>query len=362
MASSGSGTGTPVSSGVAPSTIAAPLPESCVTLKRYAEIISYPQCNFFGVNADIDTGFQCREIWTKDQRDMVARYLSEAQNEIEQVVGYPLCARWIGENETQLYRDRQPYKNVMVTKFAHVIQSGIKATSTIQAGAVIDHSTDPAVVGPIATTATDTDEIVIFYPNSDRVVYQYAIDITAGQLTIWIERCHLVAADKLDNPSTGLDYTDLTNFLGTVDVKRIYNSTATEATLVYPNCNDCDETTKAGCIYIDDYDVGVIRVKRNNCSSAVNCGCYPRLVKLNYKAGLEVLTQQGEDAIVRLANAKMPSEPCGCDVVKRLWKRDHDIPEVLDRERLNCPFGLNNGAWIAFQFAQAMKVYRSSNL
>lgn len=357
MPSSGGTTGTPISSGVPSNIIAAALPESCVTLKRYAEIIGYPQCNFFGVNADIDTGFQCQEIWTKSERDMIAYYLAEAQEEIEQITGYPLCARWIGENESQLYQDKQPYKSPMITRFSHVIESGIKATTTISAGAVVDYTNDPAVVGPIATTLTDTSEIFIFYPDSDRQIYSYTITISGGFLTIWIERCHLVDPAYFDNPSTGWDYNDLTYFTGTVDVKRIYNSTSKEATLIYPDCNDCGTTTKNACIYIRDNRVGVIQVKGSNI-----CGCCPQYVNLNYKAGLTVLTRQAEDAIVRLAHSKMPAEPCGCDVVKRLWGRDRHVPEVLTSERLNCPFGINDGAWIAYKFAQAMKIYRGSKL
>lgn len=362
MPSSGSGTGTPVSSGVAPTTIAAAIPNSCVTLKRYAEIIGYPQCNFFGVNnSNISTGFQCREIWSKFERDTIAHYLAEAQDELEQEIGYPLCARWIGENEDQLWRDnKQQYKRKILTRFCHVIESGIKATSTISAGEAIDYTNDPAVVGPIATTVTDTSEIAVFYPDSDRVVYPYSITISGGNLTIWIERCHLVDPDYLDNPDTGLDYTDLTNFLSTVDVKRIYNSTATEATIVYPACSTCSETTAAGCIYIINSRVGIVEVKQTTSPSNL-CGC-SKYVNLNYKAGLETLSRQGEDAIVRLAHSKMPTEPCGCAVTQRLWARDRNIPDVLTRERLNCPFGLNDGAWIAWKFAQSMKIMRGGNL
>lgn len=356
-------TGTPVSGGAVTTVVAAPIPESCVTLKRYAEIIGYPQCNFFGVNADINTGFQCQEIWTRFERDNIARYLAEAQEEIEREVGYPLCARWIGENESQLWHDKQSYKRIMISRFSHIIESGIKVVDTIQADATVDHSSDPAIVGPIATTVTDVDEVHVFYPNdSDRVIYTFSKTITGGNLTIEIERCHLVDPDFFDNPSTGLAYNDLTNFLGTIDVKRIYNSIATEATLIYPKCNDCDETTKAGCIYITNSRVGIIEVRLNNGTGLTVCGCGPRYVNLNYKAGLEVLSQQAEDTIVRLAHSKMPQEPCGCDVVKRLWGRDRNIPDALTRERLNCPFGLSDGAWTAWQFAQSMKIMRSSVL
>jgi len=78
-------------------------------------------------------------------------------------------------------------------------------------------------------------------------------------------------------------------------------------------------------------------------------------VRVNYYDGKQYLSRQMEDAIVRLAHAKMPDEPCGCDVAQRMWKRDRNVPEVLTRERINCPFGMSDGAWIAWQFTRSFK-------
>lgn len=342
--------------------------QSAVRLARYAQIIGYPECNFFGVNADIDTGFQCQEIWTKTQRDMVAKYLAEAQEEIEQETGYFLAPRWIGQGQTEKWQDWQSLKWQLTTKWSLFIEAGIQATSTIQAGAVVNHATDPAVIGPIATTVTNIDEVKIFHPGTDVEIDPSAITIAGGFVTINIPRCRMVTAAVADNPVTGLAYTDLANFEATVDVKRVYNSTAVQATFVYPHscgglsCDcDCTEQTAVGCIYVRNKRLGIINVMQTGQVSGL-CGGCPEIVRLNYRAGMDKLTFQAEDAIIRLAHAKMPSEPCGCDVAKRLWGRDRNIPEVLTRERLNCPFGLPDGAWVAYKFAHAMKIFRGSNL
>jgi hypothetical protein len=90
-----------------------------------------------------------------------------------------------------------------------------------------------------------------------------------------------------------------------------------------------------------------------------SCLCSrPERVRLNYKAGVTSLSYQAEDAILRLAHAKMPEEPCGCDVVQRLWKRDREVPKIVTSERLNNPFGLNDGAWIAWRFAMDLRKVR----
>lgn len=338
---------------------------SAVRLAHYSAIVGYPECAFFGVNreGDKDTG-QCREIWTKEQRDMVLKYLAEAQYEIEQEIAYPLSPHYIGQGQSEEYQDWQPYKRRVVTKFARFIEAGIEATANISLGEAVDHTSDPAVIGPVATAVINEDEIHVYHPGSDVEIDPSSITIAGGNLTIQIPRCRMVTEAQADNPITGLDYTELANFEATVDIKRVYTNTNTQATLVYlKSCTGCEEETLSGCIYVRDKTVGVLDIQLSGTNNNL-CRCQPETIKLHYLAGADVLTRQAEDAIIRLAHAKMPSEPCGCEVIKRLWKRDHDIPDVLDRERLNCPFGLNNGAWIAWKFAKSpgMKVYRASVL
>jgi hypothetical protein len=334
--------------------------QSVVRLARYAKIIEYSECSFFGVNADVNAQYQCREIWTKPQRDTINKYLAEAQYEIEQETGYPLAPRWIGQGQTDEYQDWQPYKWRIVTRFARFIEGGIQATANISLGAAVNHATDPAVIGPVATTVTDANEIHVYHPGLDVEIDPSSITIAGGNVTIEIPRCRMVKESVADNPSTGLDYTDLLNFEATVDIKRIYNDSSVQATLAYPNsCTACTETTLSGCFYPRNRRLGILDIRQ---TSANPCGCGAQLIKLNYRAGADVLTSQAEDAIIRLAHAKMPAEPCGCDIVKRLWGRDRNVPEVLTRERINCPWGLSDGAWIALQFAQSMKVMRGSVL
>lgn len=334
---------------------------SAVRLARYAQIIEYPECNFFGVNnPNISTGFQCRDIWTKPQRDTILKYLAEAQYEIEQETKYPLSPRWIGSGQTQEYTDWQPLKWRIITRFARFIEGGIEASSDISLAEAINTATDPGVVGPVATTVTDTSEVRVYHPDTDVEIDPSSITISGGNLTIEIPRCRTVKESVADNPDTGIAYSTLSNFESTVDIKRVYNDSDTEVTFVYKNsCTDCTESTFGGCFYPIDKRLGIVDIQLNSNSL---CGCRVDLMRLNYRAGADVLTRQAEDAIIRLAHSKMPSEPCGCRVTKRLWARDRNIPDVLTRERLNCPFGLSDGAWIAWQFAQSMKIVRGSKI
>jgi hypothetical protein len=336
---------------------------SAVRLARYAAIIEYPECNFFGVNAGINTGFQCQEIWQKPQRDTINKYLAEAQYEIEQETAYPLAPRWIGQGQSDDYQDWQPFSTRLVTRFARYIEGGIEAEDDISLGEAVNQATDPGVVGPVATTVTDTDEVRVYHPGSDVEIDPSSIVISGGNLTIELPRCRTVTEAVADNPENGLDYATLTNFESTVDIKRTYNDDSVEAVLAYrDSCSGCTEATIAGCFYARNPRLGILDVQLSSNGTNNLCQCRAEIIRLNYRAGADVLTRQAEDAIVRLAHSKMPNEPCGCDIVKRLWGRDRNIPDVLTRERLNCPFGLNDGAWIAWQFAQSMKIMRSSNL
>jgi len=88
-------------------------------------------------------------------------------------------------------------------------------------------------------------------------------------------------------------------------------------------------------------------------------------VLLNYYAGREYVdddgrlyawARQAQNAIIRLAHAKMPSEPCACDAASGMWKRDRNV--IVDgfgrpmRGGLSI-FGPEEGAWAAYMFTRA---------
>ena len=356
-------------------TQSAPIEEgSAVSLARYAKIVGYWECSFFGVSR-AGAPESCRSVWVKRERDTIADYLAEAQDEIEDQIGYPL-GTW------QWFQDKVPYTLPLQARRGHVIEAGVRATTTISADEAVSHATDPAVIGPVATTVTDEDEIHVFYPASlveeEIEIHPSDIDLDtgAGTVTIYVPRCRMVHPDEADNPRGGIDYTDTANFLAVVDVVRVYNDDSTHATLTWPNrasstcvpgcdCPVCLSYTMDGCITVRDSHLGSLSVLPATYSggswsavlASTCCVGTPEYATVNYRAGV-ALTRQAESAIVRLAHAKMPEEPCACEIVQLLWKRDRTVPDVLTRERINCRFGLSNGAWAAWQFCQAMRLVR----
>jgi hypothetical protein len=321
-------------------------PVSAVSLARYAEIIGYSDCAFWGVNSPSNINYGCREIWTQPQRDDVLLYLSEAQEELEQILQYPLMRRWF-ENE------RHNFNQILIARWGKIISPGTKVISIIRDDAAVSHATDPAMI-TITPTAqlSDWSEIKVYYPDTDIEITPSDISYNSGTLTltITIPRCRLVDYPLRFNPDTGLDYSVISNFETLVDVHRVYNDATIQAKLVHKDsiCSSfCVEDYDSSCMWLDNPILGIIHVDLN---VGCFCGNYSH-ADLNYEAGVYPLSRIEEQMIVRLAHAKMPVEPCGCDVTQRIWRRDREEPKIMTRDRANCPFGTSNGAWTAWKWA-----------
>lgn len=349
--------------------------DSAVKLARYAQLIGLSEDQFFGLNnPSTASPVACNNIWTHAERARLAKYLREAQDEIEQVTRYPLSPRW--------FLDEQHYYGFPVhTNWGKVIQVGFPHTTIIAAASVISHATDPAVVGPVATTVTDEDEIKVYHPGTTIEIIPSSVSIAGGLVTIQIPRARLVKTASQDNPATGYAYADIppsltSPFESTVTVSRVYNDDSIQGGLFWMhrtsanctcNCSACCATCGAysvtACVAIRNPETGAVDVLDGTYSGGswthpcTACYCDdPTYLVVNYRAGLDPLTMQAEDAIIRLCHAKMPLPPCGCGVVQEMWTRDRAQPDVLSAERLNCSFGVSQGAWTAWRFAHAMKL------
>ena len=355
---------------------------TAVLLPEYPQILGISECSFYGVNNTGDVTHECRNIWIKSERDIIARYLAEAQAEIEAVTGYPLAPTWFTD-------EPHVYRCPLLTKWGRVIAGGIRATHNLWIDAPVDHGgplpapfVDPATV-TLATTVTDPDEIHVYYPASLGVegpveIYPSDIDIAGGVATISIPRCRLVLPSLADNDRYGIDYDTISNFLDVVDVIRVYNDPSVNATLVYPHsCSGvgdnwactCGEYTHDACIYVRSPEIGSVDVMPGSyaagwTSTGQLCLGRPQRVRLNYRAGMIPTSRQAKDAVVRLAHAKMPQPACACDDWRIVWQRDTRTPEIgaATREMLNNPFGTSAGSWIAWRFANAMRLVRGGVL
>ncbi|KKN49180.1 hypothetical protein LCGC14_0645210, partial [marine sediment metagenome] len=277
-------------------------PSSAISLARYAQLINYQDCSFFGVNNPSNNVYACREIWTKDQRDMAALSLAEAQDEIELELEYFVEPKWVTA-------ERHRYTLPLLTAHGSVIAGGIKKTTSLGAAIAVNHAADPAVITIAGLTITSVDCVKIYYPDTDQEIIPSDMTLVAGTLTIEIPRCRLVDYDKLDNPIEGWVYDTISNFQTTVDVKCIENDASTNAVIIWPHGCDgacsatgCSDYRRNGCIYVLDGDIGSVDVLPAAYSAGTwktsltgsCCGNPASRVEVNYYSGLQSLPRTVE--------------------------------------------------------------------
>ena len=300
-----------------------------------------------------------------NQRDWIEYYLAEAQFEIEEAIHYNIGRRWTVDEE-------HPYADPMIAGLGYLVSGGVETTTDLVLGSVVDYTAEPAIVGPVATAVTDVTTIHIYHPGTDIEIDPSSITISGGSMTIEIPRCRLVDPDLASNSSAGLDYTDLANFSATVDIRYTHNTNTTPATLVYKKCRtdiDCTDEETTACIYVRKAKIGSVQVKP--CSVVKNATLYK--AKLSYYSGRSYVDSKGhltdwgrqaQDAIIHLAHAKMPHEPCACDAASEMWERDREvIVDGYGRPRRGVsPFGPEEGAWAAYAFSKSMRLSRGAIL
>lgn len=345
---------------VIPSVFNATVDVSALTLARYAQVIRYDENAFFGINAPDNRDRACRKIWKKLERDMVARYLGQAQQMIENELLYPLGQKWF-ENEQ--------HKNVnrFFTTWSRVRALGIRAVSAVASGVTLNHTNDPATIPAVATTVTDADEIHFYIAGTNDEVYPDTLTLSGGLLNATFPRARLVKAAAQDNPDTGWAYADTGPsgpFAQELDIKRVYTDSSDVGVFVWPlgkeNCApECSEDTEPACGYIRSSLSGVVTLLPDNANG--NCFyCGASGIRLNYCAG-KPMDPVAEDAILHLAHALMPTMPCeGCDPLMMLWKGDRFIPESITTQRANSMFGVQEGAWRAWIYAHKNRHFRTT--
>ena len=357
-----------------------PSRRSVVTLAHYARAVQYTECAIYGVQDPNAAGIgdQCRDIWTLDQRNYILRYLEEAQIELEDETKHLFGSTWVtGEltaptnrlTDVKTYRRGNQNRNLCSGPAVYTRWNNVKAVGKlvpVELGTTVtvSHAADPAFITLTIDPAVVTDiyKVRIFESGNygtDKAISldPSSINISGTDLNIEIPRCRMVKYALRNNPSGGLDYADTNNFVDEVDV--YYYTTVNTDSLVVTrsNCN-CSTREETGCLQIVTTGVTTVRAATSCELCPCTCNCDDIYAGFYYEAGDAVVDQRVIDTIIRLAHAKMPTEPCGCEIAQRLWTEDRDIPNYITPERAKCPFGLNNGSWIAWKWAQGLKKLR----
>lgn len=289
---------------------------------------------------------------------MIARYLGEAQDMIEQVLMYPIGEKWFVD-------EQHKHSRRFFTQWSKVRALGVRAVSNIALSVALNHTSDPATIPATATSVTDMDEIHFYQAGTDVEIYPSEIEISGGSLTASFPRARLVKEDSQENPETGWPYADTGPsgpFIQEIDIKRVYTDSSDVGEFVWPlgfsNCPECGEDTKPACGYIRSSNSGVITLLPDTSESCMYYGASE--IRINYSAG-KTIDSVAEDAILHLAHALMPIEPCpGCDPIRTLWTQDRSVPEELTVDRADSLFGVQEGAWRAWIYATKNKHFRTT--
>jgi len=209
--------------------------ELSLVLDRYQQLMGLPINAFNGLNLPTEVPrFECSTIWRQSDRDYLATYIAVAEEMREQELGYHLSPKYIVDEE-------HDYGIPALLDRKHLIECGVKTTSTIEAGVALDLGpafpsaadppNDPVVV--TVTTSVSTSEIVVFYPGEDVEIRPSKVSAFGGVATIEIPRARLVDNDYNDDREDPLDYYNNDYFLTTVDVKRVYTDTGSGISIVW---------------------------------------------------------------------------------------------------------------------------------
>jgi len=335
------------------------------SLDKYRRRFNIPPWAFNGVENPDENRRGCDHYWTQWERDDLAIALNDAEEQIAERLGF-----YLGGTRYLVDYDRV-WTNPLQLKFGYVEGAGIRARTEVTPTAS-DFTTDPATITCTAADFTNgTSEVIVIeddtgleieYDEITEVGTDYVISISQYKLIEWADledQYETIDYDATFPAATWLKLADLT-------VYRQYRDTDTQAVITYgPACNcwcadsACEGTEYDACAFVLNRDIGLVRINRAtlssgswSCDLSAVCGCYEGdKVTVYYEAGAGVTDIPAwERAVFRLAHATAGEMPCGCALQERQWRLDRVVPTVLTAERLNCPFGVEQGAWAAWNF------------
>jgi len=349
-----------------------------LSLDRFAAVLGIHPLHFNQVDANIGsaTSRVCIEpifqySWQHSDavsREELALSVMEAEDDIAQVLGYRPGVTWEVEERIELDRAWRPEmwlshgwdirgdRMSVKTKYGHVISGGRKQKSLIDDAVAITYTDvdsdgykETATIGPIATTVTDPEEIMVYYPGlSGDDAWELrptSVTIAGGSVTVVFrrEQCLLKTLLESLDATTASGLTD-SNFLTTVDVYRKYNDPSVQVDFVWRSdnlgcyacggdgCTSCALIVQHGCMTVKDDQLGIVTLAPGTWddddelfnASVLSVCRRPDYVKLWYRAGKRDLSlstpmvsmaRRWELAIAKLAISKLDRNICSCKAV-----------------------------------------------
>jgi hypothetical protein len=332
------------------------------SLDDYRKRFNIPPWAFNGVENPNETRRGCDHYYTQWERDDLALALNESEGLLAERLGFYIGARYLIDYD-------RPWSYPLQLRFGHVLGAGVRARDEVTPSAS-NFVTDPATITvPSASFSGGTSEIIVIEDSTGLEIEYDDITTSGTDYIINISQYKLIEWDDLEDQSDTIDYDatfPATTWLKLADltVYRQYRDTDTQATITFgPSCNcwcagvACTGSDYTACVFVLNRDIGLVRINRAtlsagtwSCDQSAICGCYDGdKATVYYEAGTTDIPGWRQ-AIYRLAHARMGEQPCGCTLQERQWRLDRNVPSVLTAERINCPWGLEQGSWAAWNW------------
>lgn len=326
-----------------------------LTLEEYWDFLQINECAARGIRNFPTTGvlgLGCGDYWNQDSRFYLASSINKVCNRLK-------TDRWLGFPIRREYQGlRQLDYSWPINIGKYVREVGIEGNTVIEAGKAItlrNGTINDPVEFTINVTFTDTDELVIYYPDSypddPTFIRPSFVSITSGVATVKIPRCRLLKSQYYVNYQEDTDRPDYetdANFVSTVDVYRNYTNTTTGTNLVWwrhygdvgccldvfttaCNVEHCSDVRQLACPYIQNQRDGTITLEPTTYSGGYTKAAYavsrePDAVEISYMKGkfdrYDKLPEELTRAIIAMAHNNLPRRYCSCDQQSLYYEDD----------------------------------------
>lgn len=370
-------------------------------LDRFAQIIGMNPLHFNGVNLSNGQFVTCgspifQYSWQKADRmsrEEISQAIANAERTIEDGLFYRLMPTY--EEDERHPLDPRLWQPRFRTDWGYVLSGGRRAKAVIEAGAVITWGSADDIgykrygTVTVSTTAQYADEVVVYYPghmgDDEWIIKPRGVTLVGSGATITLNRERCVLEETLESyrDAFTVEGTDDAQFLGTVDVGRVYLDPADPMAFLWSKgclcgCNPCVHATQGGCLTVVDQRQGVVltqpatyNVTTGLFTQAVFNPCTrPDAARLWYRGGslynpndYTVMDPDIERAVAYLALSMLKRPICNCNVIMdatNYWGLD--LNEITRESsfsqrpqrigNINNPFGSTRGALNAYRLVQ----------
>lgn len=317
---------------------------------------------------------QCQNrVYIQYERDYIGQALYDAAVQAREYLGFAPAPMWVVNEPVTLNSDLSWDGQTLQTRYGHLTEFGVRATSGITSGVTVvysdtndDQLDDLATITVSGVTDIDADEIKAYFRVADGAlaaasdlwqITGLTVTKSGDTATITGPRWLFVHpkavwskeyAYQESNPNWPKFEGDANNtehFVQQVDVYREY-ADATNAVQLLPNPALTDSPVSVTADIVDaEYGSFSLRTV----GSQLAPGARPETVRVSYRAGLPLVNgrmdPQLETAIVRYSNTLMPQEPECCGRTQAMWATDvkRDFDNLVGYDAWHPPaFGVSN--------------------